>query len=85
MPLPSPIHRWIRPKVAAALAAAFETPGRRQLLWSASISYPNFSSTAGMIANGFGNTSPTSSGELVMTNSTQDEARSRHRLEPVAR
>lgn len=49
---------------------------RRQLLSSATISYPDFSSTTGLTANGFGSTPPTSGGELVMTDSQQNEARS---------
>jgi len=48
----------------------------RQLLSAASISYSDFSSTAGLTANGFGSTAPNGSGELVMTDSQQNEARS---------
>ena len=43
---------------------------------AASISYTNFSSLSGLTANGFGSASPTSNGQLLMTDSQQNEARS---------
>ena len=49
---------------------------QRAMFSAASISYSNFSSTANLTANGFGSTAPTSNGQLVMTDSQLNEARS---------
>ncbi len=76
MPLPSPRRRSIRRKLAAVGAHPLEALERRELLSSATINYSDFSSTAGLTANGFGGTAPTSSGQLVMTDSQNNEARS---------
>jgi hypothetical protein len=83
MPIPSSNRRSVRPKLTAAWSGGLETLERRQLLSSASISYANFSSTTGLTANGFGSTSPTASGELVMTDSLNNEARSVFYNKPV--
>src|SRR5580704_2654976 len=83
MHLPSPSRRSVRPKVAATGARAFEPLEKRQLLSSATISYPNFSSTAGLTDNGFGSNALASSGQLVMTHSQVGEATSVFFNKPV--
>jgi hypothetical protein len=73
--LPS-IRRSIQRNAPAGRASQFEKLEGRQLLSSASISYSDFSSIVGLAATGFGSTSAASGGDLIMTDSQQNEARS---------
>jgi hypothetical protein len=72
------VHRSPRrPRIVSALHATIDGLERRTLLSSApQASFTDFSSTAGLVANGFGGTAITSNSRLRMTDGIDHEARS---------
>ena len=83
MPQALPIARSIRPRLAVDVFSILESLERRAMLSSASINYSDFSSIGGLTTNGFAGDAPTSGGQLVLTDSQLNEARSVFYTTPV--